>query len=617
MPRLWLAALCALWGAASIAGAQRVGVELQAPGPQVTIALAGRGELEFSLGIEIGSRPNSRWVQPDGLVAQKAVTRGVSGRWQIDGDYELEVVVREVGGGAVSLKSLLRNAGGDPEPVYYYWSWALPTRALRAPAWGGEPETVTIGKGWGDGGYRDWFWLDYGEDSLGLVTPMYLLTGGENQGNRCFLKPFPVERQLLRSGGPGLEQQLVMWPTRNAPEAAAGWERLIARPGLFDVPWARLPEASTEAPEWLRDTSAFEGWYYPWSEGTVQGRLKTISLAIGAPLDSALVDLAREEGVRTAIYINPMEAWVAKPVTQRGYDTPLLEFSQWLDLANWSEWWRVATDGRPSAGETEWWTSHYPCFRAPGYIEHCVETVERVLDLAPDAVFIDNCFFLLPSCAGDHTHRDDYLNDMAAYRGLVDQISDRAHERGIAVLCNSEVDPDLWGTVDGQMYECLLYCPGWAERNKGWTQMRYAGELWSEAVGRGGTVQMLHYLGIEKLERRAQAAMFLYAWCRLYGLMWSDWFSLLEVAETKDIGRELIELDLGRPKGAPICRNGCPIRRFERGVVALNPFPGARELRVPALRRHHRLVGSEEPGPPISGETITLAGQSAAIAVYR
>ncbi|MGC9320255.1 MAG: hypothetical protein ACP5KN_19635, partial [Armatimonadota bacterium] len=473
--------------------------------------------------------------------------------------------------------------------AYYYWRFRLPRRIHRPRHWGAETEQFDPPDGWGHGGFHDWYLLDYGQWGAGLVTPMYLLTGGRDVGRGCYLKPFPIERQLLLPGGPGLEQQFLVFREEDAVDVAGRWRALMARGDLFDVPWARLSGRVATAPTWLREAAIFQGWPYPWSEATVEGRVAPFPLVIDAPIDAHLIEMARQAGSRTAVYVNVMQQWVPKPVEQRGYDRPVFEFTRLLGLAEHPQWRRIGEDGVPAVSETRWWTNYNPCFLAPGYIERCLEAVDQVLDVRPDALFVDNCFFRLDACCGEtlgvHEHRHDCPNAMAAYRGLVQLIGQRAHQVGVAMLCNSEVDPGLWDVMDGQMFECMWYCPGWEGREKGYTPMRYAGERWAEAVRRGGTVQVLNYISVEAPQRRMQALGFTYAWCRLHGLMWTDWYNLFQAEDEalREAAHRVYAIDLGRATDARPHRDGLTLwRRFENGIVLLNPLREAVTCEIPA-----------------------------------
>lgn len=614
--KMWRALLLALAFAPGVhlmAGASSPRIVLGEQTAPVLLKWPDGRETALRAYAELGCRPFSRWVKVCRLTRRRRLPDGVVGQFEVDGDYELLVRVQHYHGG-IRLQSLLCNRRGVGEPAYYYWSWPLPRLIKRPAHWGDEVETFHPPDGWGHGGFHDWYWLDYGGWGLGLVTPMYLLTGGARYGRQCYLKPFPIEMQFLTAGGPGLEQQFFVFRADSPEATSAVYRRFISRQDAFEVTWPRLPRAFRRAPDWLRRTVVFQGWYYPWGEGTIPWRVKGFGLVIGAPMNARLIDLAHKAGSHVAVYVNFMQQWVPKPVKPRGYDRPLFEFTRLLDIAGHPRWQRVDREGRTARSETDWFTEFRPCFLAPGYVEKCLEALEQVLAVAPDAIFIDNVFLRMNACSGarlgKHEHRADYPNDMAAYRGLVERAAARAHSMGVAVLCNSEVDPGLWEFVDGQMYECMWYCPGWKKREKGWVQMRYAGERWAEAVRRGGTIQMLHYLGVEAPDRRLQALLFTYAWCRLYGLMWSDWYNLTDSKDqtVRRVVRSLYRLDLGPATDARAQMTaGCLWGRFARGLVVLNP-----------LRRPARLALPAAPGPLadlVTGRTAVATGSTCTVSI--
>jgi len=536
---------------------------------------------------ELGVRPLQRNVKPERVGATVDLASGRKAVLRFQEGLELTVRVEALGD-AIRVQTLMRRVSGSGLPVYYYWLWPFPEKLYQPDLWGKGVTEASLPKEWGEGGYRDWFHLETAQGGLGLITPMYLLTSARKYGGKCYIKPFPIERRFLRVGDPGLEQQLIVWRSASVDHTANGWRRLMAREDLFRTPWRRVPESFVPAPEWLRKTRIFQGWPYGWGVATVDRRIRGFPLVIDAPIDAAIIDAARKAGSRTAVYVNVMEQWVPKPVEQRGYDRPVYEFTRLLGLPERPEWQALGADGKPRRSESRWWHRTSPCFLAPGYAERCLEAVDKVLEQRPDAIFIDNCFLRLAPCYGPepgvHTHRPEYPNAMAAYRDLVVQIAERAHAAGAAVLANSEADPGLWGVIDGQMYECLLYCPGWRQRNKSWTQMRYAGEMWAEAVRHGGTVLMLHYLGVEPIERRLDACLLTYAWCQLYDLMWSDWYNLFEAKDDqiRSTARRLYDARLGEPlEPGPRYADGCLWRRFEKGFVAVNPLREDARVTIP------------------------------------
>jgi len=566
-----------------------VRVSLRAVAPQITVTWPTGQRLDLEVATELGVRPRQRNVKPERVMAPARLESGREAVLRFKEGLALTVRV-EAFDGVVRVQTLHRRVAGEGLPVYYYWLWPFPEELHQPDMWGRGVTNSPLPREWGEGGYRDWFHLETAHGGLGLVTPMYLLTSARKYGGKCYLKPFPIERRFLRVGDPGLEQQLVVWPSASVEQTADRWRRLMAREDLFRVPWRRVPESFSPGPEWLRKARLFQGWPYGWGGTTVDKRIRGFPLVIDAPIDAAIIDAARQAGSRTAVYVNVMEQWTPKPVEQRGYDRPVYEFTRLLGLPERPEWQALGADGMPRRSESRWWRKVSPCFLSPGYAERCLEAVDKVLEQSPDAIFIDNCFLRLAPCYGPkpgmHAHRPEYPNAMAAYRGLVVQMAERARAAGVAVLANSEADPGLWGVIDGQMYECLLYCPGWKQRNKSWTQMRYAGEMWAEAVRQGGTVLMLHYLGIEPFEHRLDACLLTYAWCQLYDLIWSDWYNLFEARDDQIRGtaQRLYRARLGPPlDSGPRYADRCLWRRFERGFVAVNPSREDAHVTLPWL----------------------------------
>lgn len=566
-------------------------IELQESPPLLNITWTDGQQLPFNPTVELGSPPLSRVVQAQQLMESDVTPNAISATYRIENDYTLHVRVDRygLGGNGIRLQSLVQKTSGPPENVYYFWSWSLPEQIRRPLQWGDEVEEYLPPEGYGHGGWHDWYWLRYENLAIGLVTPMYLLTSGSKYGNRCYLKPFPIERQLLLGDGPGLEEQFVVFPADSPDEAAMGWKSLISREDLFEVSWPRLVDSIRSAPEWLQKTEIFQGLYRPWSENTIEARVQQFPLVIGAPVDAHLIELAREKGTRTAIYVNFMGQYVFDPGPPKPWERTL-SFTDRLEIDGHPQWQKVDSDGQPVIHEGERRKTYAPCFLAPGYIEHCLDVLEPVMAVEPDAIFIDNCFFRITACSGAelgmHEHRSDYPNDMAAYRGLIERVAEKAHSEGIAVLCNSEVDPSLWDVVDGQMYECLWYPPGKGEmvRTKSWTHTRYAGELWNEASRKGNTVQPLQYLMVEPVEHRVQATLLTYAWARLYDLMWTDWYNLFDSPHqpSKEMAHRLYGISLGEPKQEALqMQSGCLWRSFENGLVILNPLREPVELELP------------------------------------
>jgi hypothetical protein len=299
------------------------------------------------------------------------------------------------------------------------------------------------------------------------------------------------------------------------------------------------------------------------------------------------------DGVRALPYISFYIGYSNPPAPDEPSDS-----GNWLRFDNpyWKtmnikdkpQWILIGSDGK------ERWNFGYRqlCNNSPGFQEAVETALRRLMDLGVDGVFIDNVH---PDekCYGpkfgrhehvypDESHTDSFIRTLKLAYDVV-----KSYGPDKVVLHNSGGPNKRFAPyADGSMWEsyiCSWAWPGrsltWGKSELTWDEVKKGAEEWRDYIESGKQVIALSYLynfpgGTESTFGRDfyENAFLTYACARYSGFLWADWFTL-----GYSNARVLYRVRLGRPTSGMIDDGHLHLRRFQRGLVAINSGTSAYE----------------------------------------
>jgi len=163
------------------------------------------------------------------------------------------------------------------------------------------------------------------------------------------------------------------------------------------------------------------------------------------------------------------------------------------------------------------------------------------------------------------------------------------------VFVNGGYPNQAWvGACDGQMLES--YICTWASKVR-WhseSQVLNFQRAWGPIADQGHPLIALSYIGHTPNPPR-EDAFYCYAWARLSGFIWADWFS------AKDTARDLYKLRLGKATGPMKAGDGYHMRDFEKGIVVVSSESRSARVTLPKGKWRDVFAGKD-----LSSNTVTL-----------
>ena len=607
--------LAATAASAAIAGAESPRLEhsqecitLVNAGHKLTLSLKDgsldlvtpHGDRRFVIQIMRGSD----WVQPDGRAEPPGVRASGSSvrarvKLSVPDNRELILEIAAYRGiPAVFVTTRLVNLG-DTRAEYYFWSWNGAFDHYFTPGTSGIDRREVDKTSWTRFGYHDWVFLPAQTGGLAVYTTGSLgRAPGEN--GAPFLNALPSSRNLGK--GESLDVAFGLADVRDAAEAALLWRPIRSRriPEASPSPRQSLPadlNYGAPAPDWLRTAEIYNGFYKTrddWSRANIRDLLSTCPLIVGVPHDRAVIDRCHRARVRLIPYVNYMELLDTK-IEEAARGTVYYEWLQSvdheaLDLANHPDWICLDSQGRnvPSTWGSQ--NGHpglfYTCFHQDALRRAALEQVHKLMEMGADGVFIDNAGPVADcsgAALGKHTHAGSNATNTSMYESLQREIYALVKSFGSdrIVMHNSTIIPGHWSCCDAQMWESCVCGAGTPRLMQEWPELEYAGGMHAEAVRRGKVPVILPYVGSQPEERRLRLALYSYAYARLYGFLWADWFTLADRDADRNAALELYSARLGKPVSSIKVSGEVRYRLFERGAVALNPSHDAASADIP------------------------------------
>jgi hypothetical protein len=357
-------------------------------------------------------------------------------------------------------------------------------------------------------------------------------------------------------------------------------------------------------PQWLNDAEVCNGWYGGWDDAIIE-QMKDMPFVVGSHGVS-------EEALRKA---HAAHARVLVYVTF--YQMPPDTYYQHANISEHPEWICIHADGKDgisSFHETDnpnWVTV---CPNSPGFREYVLKTTRLIMARGADGVFIDNGYPDV-NCEGPkfgrHKHIYPDKDNIYAYRKLLEDVRAEVKRSGAdkIVIVNRGNPAEEWvGACDGQMLESYICSWAWDNRWEESRILKYQ-QLWSSMSDRGCPIVALSYIGHTKNPPR-EDAYYCYAWARLSGFIWADWFT------AKDCARDLYALRLGKALGPMKTADGYFTREFQHGLIVVSSQSKGASFKISA-KDHPKVLDCFnavhlKPGPSGDYEITLDPGQGRA-----
>ena len=322
--------------------------------------------------------------------------------------------------------------------------------------------------------------------------------------------------------------------------------------------------AASAPPNWLKDAEICNGWYKGWDDAIV-AQMKDMPFVV-APNEfgKEAPQKAHKAHARVLVYVT-------------FYQMPPKTRYQHANVSEHPEWIVIHSDGKEGISSfhevdnRNWVTV---CPNSPTFREYALKIARLIMAQGADGIFIDNGYPDV-NCEGPKFGRHKHLypgkDNVYAYRKLLEDVRSEVKQYGAdkIVIVNRGYPIEEWvGACDGQMLESYICSFAWDNR---WDErkMLKLQEVWGPRVDQGSPVVALSYIGHTKNSPR-EDAYYCYAWARLSGFIWADWFS------AKECARDLYVLRLGKALGPMKTEDGYFSREFEHGlIVASSQTKGA------------------------------------------
>lgn len=305
----------------------------------------------------------------------------------------------------------------------------------------------------------------------------------------------------------------------------------------------------------LKDTEICNGWYKDWDDKII-AEMQDMPFVVASHPDNEILLKVHKQNAHVLAYLT-------------FYQAPPNSYYQHANIADHLDWICIHPDGKQGesvfkySDKDRWVTT---CPNSIGYREYVLKTVRLTMAMGVDGLFIDNGH---PDVLcdgpkyGKHKHIYSGKDNTYAYRKLLEDIRAEVKTYGddkIVIVNPGGPQKDWLGACDGQMLES--YICSWAWDNR-WAEskiLKYQQDA-AAFLDKGCAVVALSYIGHTKNPPR-EDAYYCYAWARLSGFIWADWFT------AKDTASDLYKVRLGKGLGPMATHDGYYSRDFQWGMVA-------------------------------------------------
>ncbi|BDI33588.1 hypothetical protein CCAX7_56390 [Capsulimonas corticalis] len=494
----------------------------------------------------------------------------------------------------IYLVSKLKSLGALHSD-YFFWSWEGNGKTPEVPGAVGPVARETDPATYDRIGAYDWVYLP--EDTGGLALFSKQTVGfGPSTDHMAFLNAIP-NNQLI-GGGSSLNMGMGLVSVQTPQEAADLLRKLRARkiPALnvgVDMPSLSAVNYGRPAPKWARGIDKYNCWPFAscapkqWGDAEIKEWFADFPLVSHIPNDPAIIARLHKARRHAIMYINFMEMLDSVAQKAVGPKGEAYFKGNWeqivdhenMDLSKHPNW--IAYDKEGKARQSVWGAQanvpglYNTCLHQADLQDAAIAQLKKVMALGVDGIFIDNAG-PIQECYGDqfgkHTHSDGKTNT-EMYNLLMQRVYKVVKSYGDdkIVILNSGITPDQWAYSDVQMWESCLYGSGVVAPTTEWPDAKYMGELQADAERHGKVPVILSYFLDQPAAVRSDRVLYTYAYARLYGMGWGDWYSAMGNECEKRASRDLYAVDLGKPQGKVLANGRAYSRMFEKGIALVNP----------------------------------------------
>ncbi len=549
------------------------------------------------------AHPTAAIGSPNILEDERKISASIT--YPVAGKRELTIKISAYKGlPGIFVRTKLRNLGST-RTEYYFWQSDV-TFDHYFTKINGKIDSKTVDKSeWKRFGFLDWIYLPAEKNGVAIVSTGEIGRSPGDSGS-IYFHAFPRSRTLAT--GESLYAGFGLLEVDSLEKATDFYDSVIAR-NVKEVSrdYQKDEEPSFDygkpAPEWVAREGVYNGFYYDkskWTDSNIKNWLKNFPLIVGVPHDKETINRCQKAGIRVIAYVNYMEL-LNTEIELKANGTLYYEWtsaakSDSFDMAKNTDW--ACIDKQGNVVMSTWGAQNghpgltYTCFHQKGLWEAAIAQVRALMEMGADGVFIDNAMHVA-DCYGDlfgkHKHADHSKTNTDMYEQLLSEIYNTVKSYGDdkIVMQNSNIIRSHWLYSDAQMWESAVFGSGMKEYNHTWEEMKYFGEMHSQAMKKGKVPVILSYVNAQPNDKKIDAALFSYAYARIYGFLWADWFTtafksyeeINYVPEEHAAVLELYSARLGNAKSDLQIVSGIMLRRFENGWVLLNPADEIKKTR--------------------------------------
>ena len=549
------------------------------------------------------------WARPSPATSKPEIKEGADSasvriRYPLPGKRELILeasTVKRISAFFVTSR-LRRLVGVGAE--YYFWDSDVAFGSYFRPGVIGPEEKAIALDAWESIECEDWLFFPMQRGGLAVLPTN---TCGRSPGKEGCLYLHVLPRSDVIAPGEELCASfgLAAVGSARATAALAAAAKTAHIPAL--EPWVgirrlRNRDYGRPAPVWLRNVEMYNLYYHPaaqWTDEVVSSTLRGFPFIIGSTPDLSALRKCHQAGVRLLHYVVYTCLLDTKMQTEQGGKV----YSEWSesidnasrDLKDHPDW--VCIDEQGKVRKDAWGQAHgHPgllntCLHQPGLQEAALRQVKLLMEMGYDGVFVDlagpaaECY---GPKFGRHTHPDAAKSNTEAYEDLLRMmyrlVKSYGDDRIVVHNTCVAVEDWHWPYADAQMREAFPFGNETGNLLPTWQEMKWVGARQAEAAKQGKVTVLLSYLNKVPLERLRAAALFSYAYARLYGFLWADGLAILDRHDADQFAKDLYSTRLGRPTRPMRSEGDLLYRAFTNGIVVLNPTKRRARLTIPVAR---------------------------------
>ncbi len=431
-----------------------------------------------------------------------------------------------------------------------------------------------------------WAVLQYGESRICVMTPGGL---SKHWSRMVIINHMPS--MLFTPKGKTIQHSFFLCEVKDPSEASAIYKKVekahtnAVKTNIYPL---KNVEYGTPAPASVQNLNTYGQSNYMETLEREPGQwVKDIGLWFSdQPVPDNIKILKRvNPDAKLLAYINWMEIY-SKTQAQATGDMALYNWNalkvgyEFLDIDAHPNWIAYDSAGNIKRSGYRPQSCFYTCMHQPDLQDAVKKVAAKVIEVGLDGMFIDNAF-PMDECYGEkldkHRHPSAFRTNDEAYMHTLKIAYDttKSYGKDKVVFTNMgpfSFYPERWKYMDMQMWESAAYTAGNPIEIRAWKDLEYQGTIAQDAAKHGKVSCLFDYYSEIPNQDQINGALFSYAYCKLYGIVWSDHRTIMDEQDnaTKTTGQELYAARLGKPTSAVKNIGKVYYRIFENGLVAVN-----------------------------------------------